>query len=120
METLNNPTLQTILGAFLGALLGWIFSIISSNPQKEFRNLTIVETKIFIKNINIKSNSKDDSNDPTMILFSLLGVFIFATFSYIKYYIQVFEFLKLYEFFILFFILVVFIQTDWFKNNILN
>ncbi len=98
MEILSNPTFQTILGAFLGAFLGWLFSLTSSSPVSENSNLTVIEVKNIInqKIINTSSNKKNEGDESAwvVILFAILG---FSIYFYVKYASHIFSYILIYN-----------------------
>lgn len=108
MEILNNLTFQTILGAFLGALLGWLFSLISSKSKSEYSNLTIIETRTIVKN-EYRSERQNESTDSTGILFIVLFALAYGAFGYVKFNEVVFSYVFLFNVFSYAFILSTFI-----------
>lgn len=124
MEIINNPTFQTILGAFLGALLGWLFSLISSKPKSDYSNLTIIETKTIVKN-EYKSERQQEGSDPLGLAFVFIGIFAFVTFNYVRYNEEIFYYVFLFNVFTYSFILSTFVialvlgrvsSQEWFSR----
>ena len=108
MEMFNTPTFQTILGAFLGAVLGWLFSLISSNSKSEYSNFTIIEIKTIIKN-EFKIETQKENADPVAILLIILFVLVYGAFGYVKFNELVFNYLFIFTIFSYAFIFTTFI-----------
>ena len=108
MEALNSPIFHTILSAFLGALLSWLFSLISSKSKSEYSNLTIIETKTIVKN-EYKSERQNESTDSTGILIIVLFALAYGAFGYVKFNEVVFSYVFLFNVFSYAFIFTTFI-----------
>ena len=116
MELLSNPILLTILGAFLGALFGWIFS---NKSTKEKTNLTIVETKIIVNNKDIvktSSRTRKTNNDGLGVILIALAVVGIVIFLYVRYAREIFSYLMMYNVFACCFIISVIIKSIYFKS----